>query len=159
MTRQARAPIGCLVNRQGAASYSFVSGGVAQQRCIAAHYHQQIIKIVGNAAGELPDRFHSLGLPQRRLGLFAFLDLEMQATIDQFELTRTFIDYSLDTASVAGAEQQQCSQKASAADARGEDRPALPLAMPIEVGKRRSSGDTVLAAAEGEHVLICRADV
>ena len=36
----------------------------AQQIEIADHRHQQVVEVVGDAAGELADRFHLLGLAQ-----------------------------------------------------------------------------------------------
>jgi len=44
---------------------------LAQQAEIAHHGHQQIVEIMRDAAGELPDGFHLLRLPQLLLGFFA----------------------------------------------------------------------------------------
>jgi hypothetical protein len=48
-----------------------VRQALAQQVEIAHHGHQQIVEVVRDAAGELPDRLHFLCLPQLLLRLFA----------------------------------------------------------------------------------------
>jgi hypothetical protein len=44
----------------------------------AGHGLKQIVEIVGDAAGELTDRLHLLGLEERRLGALALDYLELQ---------------------------------------------------------------------------------
>ena len=45
----------------------------------AADDHQKVVEVVGDAAGQLSDRFQALGLPQRDLGGFAAFGLVMEA--------------------------------------------------------------------------------
>ena len=50
-----------------------VGHALAQQLEAAEHRHQQVVKIVCDAAGELADRFHLLRLEQDLTCLFEFL--------------------------------------------------------------------------------------
>ena len=69
-------------------------GSVARMRIeveIADHGGQQIVEIMGEAAGELADRLHLLGLHQRGFGPLAMLDLALQFEICRFELGRALL--------------------------------------------------------------------
>ena len=49
----------------------------AQALGVAAHHHQEVVEVVGDAAGELADRLEPLRLLQRRLGRLAALQLPL----------------------------------------------------------------------------------
>ena len=56
----------------------FVGQVAPQALHAAADDHQQIVEVVRDAAGQLPDRLQALGLPQRAFGGLAPLRLVMQ---------------------------------------------------------------------------------
>ena len=53
----------------------------SQQFETAGNDGEQVVEVVGYTAGELPDRFHALGLLQRGLGAFALGDFRGQTLI------------------------------------------------------------------------------
>ena len=53
--------------------FGIVGQALAHQFEAAEHRHQQIVEVVGDAAGELPDRLHLLRLKQRLARFFEFL--------------------------------------------------------------------------------------
>ena len=59
---------------------------------VADHRGQQIVEVVGDAAGEMTDRLHLLCLHQRSFGLLALSDLEPQAFVGLGEIARSFLD-------------------------------------------------------------------
>src|SRR5580704_3646679 len=78
LARQAFAAL-CRLGDGVEQAYLVVAGNApAQTLHGAAHDHQQIIEIVGDAAGQLSDRFESLRLPQCIFRQFAALGLVVQ---------------------------------------------------------------------------------
>ena len=59
-----------------------------------------------DAAGEPTDGFHSLGLVECRFRPLTFLHFEVQASIDRLQVARSVIHLVLDSAGIAGTEQQ-----------------------------------------------------
>ena len=53
----------------------------SRKRDVAQHDGQQIVEVVRDAGGELPDRLQPLHLPQRRFDPLALLDLRQQLAV------------------------------------------------------------------------------
>src|SRR4029077_2676477 len=106
---------------------------VVQHRRIAANHSQEIVEIVRNASGKLPDSLHSLGLAQRRFGLLSLSDLDFEAPVDVCQIVGALVHYHLDAPGVSGAKQQQCPQKAGAEDTNHKNSPALPTSVLCKV--------------------------
>ena len=59
---------------------------LAQQIEIGDHRHQQIVEIVGHAAGDLADGLHLLRLAQLLLGALALFDLAQHGAMGMLQL-------------------------------------------------------------------------
>jgi hypothetical protein len=103
---QSFALLGSTADGRGTPRDAIVRCLVVQHLGVSGHDGEQIVEVVGDAAGKPTDSFHSLGLVQCRFGALAFLDLELQASIDRLQVARSVIDHALDAAGIAGTEQQ-----------------------------------------------------
>ena len=54
-------------------------GGVLDQLDVADHHLQQIVEIVGNATGQLPECFHVFAVTQTVLGVTAAADVHLRS--------------------------------------------------------------------------------
>jgi hypothetical protein len=79
----------------------------AQQLGIGADHGQQIVEVVGDTAGQTPDRFHSLRLTQCGLGVLPILDLDVELPIRGGQIAGPFLDLGLDPMGITRAEQQE----------------------------------------------------
>ena len=52
--------------------------GVLDQFDVADHHLQQVVEIVGNATGQLPQRFHVFAVTQTVLGITAAADVHLR---------------------------------------------------------------------------------
>ena len=99
---------GCLDYGSEAPTHRTVLHGVVQHRGIAADHHEEIVEVVRDAAGQLSDCLHSLGLAQRGLSLVPLPDLDLEPPVDTREIPRAFIHHGLYAPRISRTEEQQC---------------------------------------------------
>jgi hypothetical protein len=121
----------------GAAADRFGPCGRTQQLGIGADHGQQIVEIVRDAAGQLPDRLETVGMAQRRFRLFPFGDFALEPAIDLGQGAGSLLDLHADAVGIAGPEQEQPAQQRGAVHAGAQQREAFPAAMACQVECRR----------------------
>ena len=151
-----RAAFGRAFDGGGHVADAFVAADARDELGVDHDDVQQIVEVVRDAAGELPERFHLLRLHQHRLHLCALVDLHHQPVVRGREFLRSFGDAAFERI-VESLERLLRLWRSTDADATPPDGGAIRTAARVPAATTRPRGATSPNSAAVRAPPRCRA--